>query len=1089
MIRPTLIIALGGTGTKAVLKLQDRFRLQYGTPNPPGARFQYIDTHSAALNELTKNSDDSTALSVSGDKLHALQKYDSDVSRDLQMGQWFDPVLRANLTNQNFGQGVLGVRMYGRLALLASDNLGVLKQKISDDLASLRAHDAAGRGVNIYVVTSGGGGTGSGIFLDIGYLLKVILNELGISGEITKTEGIAAIAVPSFVAFPNQKYNSAAMLSELDYYCEEANVFTAVYSGAALNPGLGKEAPYDMISLVSPTQEDQLLRGAIAPYQEGQNVSQKEQELRCGAAMEALEQKIADYIFVRSLLYGTPFEERLPERATNWTNPVTKLDGKGYPNRFLTFGVALRQFPVGLCEQMGYSYAVSNFVTAWVKKAGEREETLDPGLLERPPLAALYAADYQAMLDRLGLPAPHLQNSTERRQQAEDAIYKELIKTNGGQALDEALTQGAKADKIQPLFDYGGQGQPVQAGSPGYIQGTLDGNRSRLTNRHDPESLLSKTRAAFIAIALDRQRGPRYALSLLESVVKALESELAFLEKVPQPAGVQTDAGAEARIQRIERDHLLLMWSKAAADRERLEGGGSGAAYANARYDYALASAKAQIYRQTLDSLTPNPNAARNDAQSATLRASLKNLILYLTKWGESQTEIDAEMRRLARSLPPGTVYSAEIAEAKWNALQPDIRSNTLDKLQKLVIAGGLDSDVPRKAHQEIDFESLEPVAEAVRDNMKKVTPEAESSIYGESVIRLLNEQAKKQSRALTAVADELAADSRPLLNLRLGTPGYENLLTEKKFAFDTSLWYFIANPTVSPISYGALWPDAQEAAKKIRDRLKAVALEPLAIKESGCAAVLFIRAAFPTRIINQYDPEARLRLLYPAQRANDTQSVSSSFGRTGIGVPLDEAQRDQGRVWLLVGEILRRRKSDPASVEGPIFLWDANAGIHTYQYRLDDHSIGILSYSPSDFEKAAYLFAVNDEALSHLRGDLVRRGLEPNQTGLMAQRLAEHLSLLADPLKSGPTPRYFHEIDMDKVDFETARKWLRIGAKTLDIPLDSMEEDVRWTVVDDNEVRRCKQCGKPAPSGGLRECPHCKFPSRVNDPAPALVS
>ena len=1087
MIRPTLIIALGGTGTKAVLKLQDRFRLQYGTPNPPGARFQYIDTHSAALNELTKNSDDSTALSVSGDKLHALQKYDSDVSRDLQMGQWFDPILRAALTNQNFGQGVLGVRMYGRLALLASDNLGVLKQKISDDLASLRAHDAAGRGINIYVVTSGGGGTGSGIFLDIGYLLKVILNELGISGEITKTEGVAAIAVPSFVAFPNQKYNSAAMLSELDYYCDEANVFTAVYSGAALGPELGKEAPYDMISLASPTQEDQLLRGAIAPYQEGQNVSQKEQELRCGAAMDALEQKIADYIFVRSLLYGTPFEERLPERATNWTNPVTKKDGRGYPNRFLTFGVALRQFPVGLCEQMGYSYAVSNFVTSWVKKSGGREETLDPALLEKPPLAALYAADYREMLERLGLPAPHLQSSIERRQQSEDAVYKELIKTNGGQALDEALRQGALEGKLQSLFDYNGQGQPVQAGSPGYIQGTLDSNRNRMTNLHDPESLLSKTRAAFLAIALDRQRGPRYALSLLEAVVKALESEKAFLESVPQPTGVQTDTRAEARIRRIESDHLLLMWRGAAVERERLGSGGGGAAYANTRYDYALAYAKALIYKQTLDSLTSDPHATQNAAQNAPLRAILKNLIAYLTKWGESQTVIDAEMRRLANSLPPGTVYSTEIAEAKWNALQPDIRSDTLEDLQKLVVAGGLDRDLPRKAHQEIDFESMNSVSEAVRANMKKVAPEAESSIYGESVVRLIKEQAEKQGRALTAIADELTLDSRPLLNLRLGTPGYENLLTERKFAFENSLWYFIANPTVSPISYGALWPDAQAAAQRIRDRLKAVPLESLAIKENGCAAVLFIRAAFPTRIINQYDPESRLRLLYPAQRANDTQFVGSSFGRTGIGVPLDEAHLNQGRVWLLLGEILRRRKSDPASVVGPIFLWDANAGIHTYQYRLDDHSIGILSYSPADFEKAAYLFAVNEEALSSLRGDLVRRGLEPNQTGLMAQRLAEHLSLLADPLKSGAEPRYFKAIDMDKLDFDKAREWLRTGARTLNIPLDSVEEDAVWTYLDDNEVRRCIQCDRPSPSGTLRECPKCQYPSRVN--APALVS
>ena len=78
-----------------------------------------------------------------------------------------------------------------------------------------------GQGINAFVVTSSCGGTGSGTFIDVAYLIKAFCEKNGIKGEGLFTTGV--IVLPqAFATVPGQaiKANTYAALLELDHFSE-----------------------------------------------------------------------------------------------------------------------------------------------------------------------------------------------------------------------------------------------------------------------------------------------------------------------------------------------------------------------------------------------------------------------------------------------------------------------------------------------------------------------------------------------------------------------------------------------------------------------------------------------------------------------------------------------------------------------------------------------------------------------------------------------------------------------------------------------------------------------------------------------------
>src|SRR5690606_13443720 len=114
-----------------------------------------------------------------------------------------------------------GWRALGRLAFI--DNRQRIAQEISEQL--LRAKSAVrGRGieVRVFVVASMAGGTGSGMFLDLCYLVRRILREQGVDAD----EVMGVLVSPSAVdSRPQAALNQWALAEEIDELSQPNSVF------------------------------------------------------------------------------------------------------------------------------------------------------------------------------------------------------------------------------------------------------------------------------------------------------------------------------------------------------------------------------------------------------------------------------------------------------------------------------------------------------------------------------------------------------------------------------------------------------------------------------------------------------------------------------------------------------------------------------------------------------------------------------------------------------------------------------------------------------------------------------------------------
>jgi tubulin-like protein len=1054
MIRRSLIIALGGTGTNIVERLRDRFHMRFGTPEPEGVRFLYIDTDVNENQALRRYPDRSVALRVGAEKLRDCQQWQSATAENLRLDEWFDPELRQRLTNQNFEGGVGGVRMYGRLALLASDHLGSLMGKLETDANALRrSEDGRDPGpLHLFVVSSAGGGTGSGTFVDVGYLTNHVLRGLNIGGDDCIREGVLAVAVPSLVPAPKQARNSAAVLTELDHFSEAQNVFKARYAGSDLAPEIGREAPYDYTALVAPTQGDQVLHADPR------------------VAIRRLEQKVGDYLFVRITGPGE-IGARLRDLRTNWEEKPT--DNHGYPTRFLTFGVGLRQFPAGICESIGYRSAVANFVQGWLKRSRSGERHLDESLISTDPaLRQRWDQDLEELRRMLGLPPEHVQGTKEPRDCHDDRIYRELIQTQQ-EALESALRSRSREGSVDDLFEYQGSSQPVSPGQRGYVKGTIVRNRERLLDPHESISLYNSLRSHFLNAAFDLGRGPRYALLLLRKTLEMLKQEEAFLDEVRQAAGVagrslSTD-GADAR--KARRDPLLPpFYHDIVARRERGLATHVSADYANRLYDHCLAEAKGAIYAYLRDGLLEG---------GENLSHRLWLLIEYVEFWKGATDSTAGGDEELLGTLPPGTVYPQELVRQKLQKLTPTVSPHSLAGLNRTVTDQTFLQGLPRIAEGGYDFGPFTSIETQIREALRATGKQPHESIHSESVIRLLSEA---EGGATEAASRDMVTESRPLLNLRLDSVGYGELLDSQPPVFPaaTHFWYFVSAEHLEPESHRRFMAQVKKEAQAIALPLRADREEPIQhihSSEGSYAAALFLRGAFPTRVLNQYDPQGRLNLLYPP----NAREMTTPFTQTGIRPPRPPQDIEEAQSLLLLGEALLANPQDSATV--PRITWGATE--HIYHYPIDAHRTGSLSLDKMDFEAAAYKLATTEKAMESLRREINLVAQDPIQRGEILKRIAGHVVKLQERLKAARAG-YYDGLDLAKLDYSRAIHRLMDGVRKRGLSLDPYidPKDHRWaTLTAEDRLWRCNRCrfvlgtSMPALDG---QCPNCGHPEKT---------
>jgi hypothetical protein len=263
-IKRTIIIGLGGTGRDVLMRIRRFIIDKYGKlSNLPIVSFVHIDTDKNAFNSsglptgnsyhgenLLLQSAEKVFISMNAQDVNNLTYelehktlFESPFSH---VESWLDPRLKKQITSIENGAG--GIRPVGRLAFFEA-----AERRTSGHESFMFSGRVNGQsfnvqeGLNVFVVGSLCGGTGSGIFLDVAYTLRHILQQ---TTEYTSF-GYLVVSPKLYGDGAIMKANTYAALKELDHYTSESNSFQACYDKQNFVNIDEKRSPFDFAYLVS----------------------------------------------------------------------------------------------------------------------------------------------------------------------------------------------------------------------------------------------------------------------------------------------------------------------------------------------------------------------------------------------------------------------------------------------------------------------------------------------------------------------------------------------------------------------------------------------------------------------------------------------------------------------------------------------------------------------------------------------------------------------------------------------------------------------------------------------------------------------
>lgn len=228
-VRPTLLIGVGGTGGNVLQRVRNWIVDQYGSIDQfPILRFLHLDTDERSSKDTSKDASkdplykkkefvDNEWISL---KVNVAQFL--DVNNYPRLKPWFRPDQRLR-DRGDLGQGAGQVRVASRLGFFYHYGINKIRPKLELMLKQLRSIDLNKLNhpdlrnlqlytntINVFVICSSAGGTGSGAFLDIGALLHsmqgIETHLVLVLPEVFKNQDPRCIA------------NGYAALTELNHY-------------------------------------------------------------------------------------------------------------------------------------------------------------------------------------------------------------------------------------------------------------------------------------------------------------------------------------------------------------------------------------------------------------------------------------------------------------------------------------------------------------------------------------------------------------------------------------------------------------------------------------------------------------------------------------------------------------------------------------------------------------------------------------------------------------------------------------------------------------------------------------------------------
>lgn len=333
-IVPTLIIGLGGTGAEVIGRIRRLIVESYGNlANLPVVGFLQIDTdrdykvENPVMSGPELQSHEKLLALVSVEQAERICKEPENFP---WIHEWLPSELRKNPSLLSNKEGAGQIRACGRFSFFC--NYDSIRENCIRARKRLQHHEnymleklnlKVIPKLNIFVVASISGGTGSGMFLDLGYSL-----QKWFAGE---TELETTIVIPSPDAFAGIdaalkiRENGYAALMELNYYSDERTEFNYRYKLSEESRVKTQRRPYEYIYIVGTDN--------------GSGIQLKRDDVR-----EAIAQNIFLDLVSNYAPYKRSVRDNIKRSAVQKDQRPT--GGDSYPRSFMSFGLASIEIPI-----------------------------------------------------------------------------------------------------------------------------------------------------------------------------------------------------------------------------------------------------------------------------------------------------------------------------------------------------------------------------------------------------------------------------------------------------------------------------------------------------------------------------------------------------------------------------------------------------------------------------------------------------------------------------------------------------------------------------------------------------------------------
>ncbi len=343
-LKPTLVIGVGGFGRRVLQALRCRFIDRFGNLSKklPLLRFLYIDTDQGALEraqqgppEQALTSEEVYHLPFQGIGHHRRNRMALEKLREWLPLEKLYAITRSLETH--------GSRALGRLAL--AENYMRLAARLKRELQLISKSETIFESVNrsglalrsdtpqVYLLAAAGGGTGSGMIIDLGYAVRRLLNDL--RHPTAEVNALLMCGAPRDPATPQaEQANLYATLTEVHHFSDPGVVFSAEY---------GVDGPH--------------LRDSGPPFQSTYLVRlphRSPEELKQAAT------RMASYLFHD---LSTPLGIRLAQ-----SRHAQAVDGD---SPFRSFGSYAIWFPRGLLLRVAARQACQRLMDFWQSDLGD----------------------------------------------------------------------------------------------------------------------------------------------------------------------------------------------------------------------------------------------------------------------------------------------------------------------------------------------------------------------------------------------------------------------------------------------------------------------------------------------------------------------------------------------------------------------------------------------------------------------------------------------------------------------------------------------------------------------------------------------